>query len=322
MPAMVTGAAGQDGLIMCQRLSNLGYEVIATVRPGQSPEGIQTCANDVEVHELDLADPRQVRSFVQEVSPTLVFNFGGISSLTDAHDDPERTWTVNFESVVAMLEGIRSLQHRGHEVRFLQASSALAVRDQQEVSHCPYSNAKFAAMRSVAEARQKHGIFATSAILYSHESPLRTPAFFTRRVTMGVARIARGLSDHLSLHSTSGFRDWGWAPEYVEACRLMLNMSAPEDLILATGKVVPIREFVALAFESIGSSNWQDYVSVNENGEPPIAPSALRGDPRQAAASLGWRSTSTIPAIAQAMVSFDLKLIDDQRAMWCPDFSL
>jgi GDPmannose 4,6-dehydratase len=328
MKALITGVAGQDGTLLSQMLTAEGHEVIGLIKPGSSTETLVSYAPAVQIVECDLGDPNRLEQLIIEIAPEQIYNFGGISSLVEAALHPELTHRVNVGSVEAILAAMKTLASRSrgttHTTRFVQAASG-TVFEGTEVSpqdertpRCPitpYAIAKAQTLELIDVARQQ-GLFATAAILYNHESPLRGEGFVTRRITQGAARIAAGLQDHLELGNLDVARDWGWAPDYVRGMRAILGAETPHDYVLGTGTSHELTEFLALAFEAAGISDWESVVRTNADFRRHTDPTLLRGDSTRAYRELGWQHTKTFEQLASAMVEYDRMLIDDPQALW------
>ena len=321
--ALITGAAGQDGILLSQLLVADGYRVIGLVKPGTPADELHRYAGSVEVVDCDLGDPVDLRSVVLDVAPDEIFNLGGISSIMESVNNPEMTHRVNVGAVDTILS---AMAERGPGTcRFVQASSGtifegsdVPLQDERtpRSPHTPYAVAKAAAMDLITAAREERGLFASAAILYNHESPLRGAGFVTRRITEGAARIAAGLDDVLELGNIDVCRDWGWAPDYVRGMRLMMAAERPDDYILATGQVNWLKDFLAIAFTAAGIEDWQQHVHTREDLRRTTDPTILRGDSTRAYEELGWRHTRTFPEIAEAMVAYDMLLLADPEALW------
>jgi GDPmannose 4,6-dehydratase len=215
-------------------------------------------------------------------------------------------------------------ENPGHG-RLVQASSGTIfektdVAPQNEATprapHSPYAKAKAEAMDLIAQYRSDHGVHASAAILYNHESPLRGSGFVTRRITEGVARIAAGLQQGLELGNLDVLRDWGWAPDYVRGMQLMMRAAEPRDYILATGQNHQLGEFLDLAFAAVGIDNWTDHVTVREDLKRDSDPVVLKGDSSAAYRDLGWQHTKSFAEMVQAMVDFDRQLLVNPDALW------
>jgi GDPmannose 4,6-dehydratase len=324
MRALITGAAGQDGTILCSMLNGSGYHVIGVVKPGTHTGLVQRYAPGIELVEADLADADMLHRLVDDLRPDEIYNLGGFSAPGEswAHQDEVRR--INVDAVAAMLAGMRSGNALG---RFFQASSASIFegvdRSPQTEAfephpRSPYAISKLDAMTLVRQAREQ-GLFAVSGIMYNHESPLRGENFVTRRVSMGVARIASGLQERLELGDIEVARDWGWAPDYVRGMRLMLKADRPRDFLLATGISHRLSFFISRAFLAVGISDWGPLVVSTSDRARPVDTNLLVGDSRAAQVELGWRHTVAFDDIATAMVRHDQALLADPEALWpCP----
>ncbi|MBI1351807.1 MAG: NAD-dependent epimerase/dehydratase family protein [Actinomycetales bacterium] len=324
MRALVTGAAGQDGTILASKLCREGHQVVGVLKPGTDPAELLRYAPCTELVECDLADAAQLESIVVEAQPDQVFNFGGISSIMESVENPELTVQVNVEAVRALLRGVRTLARRGRTPALIEAASGTifegADRSPQTESspyapQTPYARSKAEAI-AILNAARDEGLFAASAILYNHESPLRGDRFVTRKISKAVARIARGMQDTLELGNIEVARDWGWAPDYVDAMRKMAGAARPHDYVLATGISHRLSFFIQRAFRAVGISDWRMHVVTASEHERPVDSNILVGDSRAAYLELGWRHTVDFDHIATKMVEYDLLLLDDPDALW------
>jgi len=310
---LVTGASGQDGSYLIERLVAEGSEIHAVTRePGASSDGTTR-------HICDLGDPAQISRLIADVEPEVVFNLAGISSVAFSWQKPIETVQVSGLAVVALLEACHALQERtGHAVRVVQASSSEifgAAEHSPQVESTPirplspYGAAKALAHNSVGVYRARD-LFCSSAILYNHESPRRPDTFVTRKITQGAARIAAGLDRTLSLGNLDARRDWGWAPDYVDAMVRMSRADQPGDFVIATGETHAVRDFVAAAFLRAGIADWQSRVDIDPRFLRPADVHEMRGDPSKARDTLGWSPTRTFSDVVNAMVDYDLALLD------------
>lgn len=320
--ALITGAAGQDGILLSRLLLADGYRVTGMIKPGMSGAVLHAYAPRVEVVDCDLADRQGLRDLIARVQPDEVYNLGGVSSIVESVNHPEMTHRVNVGAVEVMLGAIVGLPR---PCRFVQAASGTIfegseVEPQNEETprspRTPYAVAKAESLDLLAHAREVDGVHASGAILYNHESPLRGSGFVTRRITEGAARIAAGLQDTLELGNTDVCRDWGWAPDYVRGMRLMMAAEVPDDYILATGQAHWLNEFLEIAFETVGIADWHDRVVTRDDLRRTTDPVLLRGDSSKARATLGWSHTRTFAQIAQEMVTYDVRLIKEPQALW------
>lgn len=320
--ALITGAAGQDGILLSQLLLAEEYRVVGLIKPGTSGAVLHAYAPRVEVVDCDLADLSALGDLVTRVQPDEVYNLGGVSSIVESVNHPEMTHRVNVEAVEALVAAIAGLPRA---CSFVQAASGTVFEGSQvapqdehtpRTPRTPYARAKAHTLDIVAAARTEHGLHASAAILYNHESPLRGSGFVTRRITEGAARIAAGLQDTLELGNIEVCRDWGWAPDYVRAMRAMARADEPDDFILATGEAHWLSEFLELAFRAVGIDDWRTCVVTREDLRRDTDPVVLRGDSRKAYERLGWRHTRSFAQIAQEMVTYDTRLVRDPQALW------
>ena len=324
MRALITGAAGQDGTILSTMLSRDGIAVTGVIKPGSDAGHLRRYAPGVQVIECDLADADALQRCVADLCPDEVYNLGGFTAPGESWQHQDEVRRINVDAVAALLMGLRQGNPSG---RFFQASSASIFEGVDRAPQTetfepqpksPYAVSKAEAMQLVSQARQD-GLFAVSGILYNHESPLRGENFVTRRVSMGVARIAAGLQDRLELGDIEVARDWGWAPDYVRAMRLMLAADEPKDYLLATGISHRLSFFIKQAFAAVGITDWSDLVVSTTDRNRPVDTNLLVGDSRAAYVDLGWRHTVAFDDMAQAMVAHDQALLRDPEAVWpCP----
>ncbi|WP_170970118.1 GDP-mannose 4,6-dehydratase [Nocardioides jishulii] len=309
--ALITGVAGQDGSYLAEQLLADGVEVHGLVRRDDAttyvPEG-------ATLHVGDVTDPESTRALLNDLGPDLVVNLAAMSSVAQSWSEPELSYAVNAEAAMALLETVEEMADNGHEVRFVQASSAElfgspTVSPQDESTLLaptnPYGVAKATAHRAVAEARAR-GLHASSLILYNHESPRRPATFVTRKITMAAAAIARGEADDLALGNLDARRDWGWAPDYADAMVRAGRAEAPGDYVIATGVSHSVRDFVAAAFTAAGVDDWEQYVRVDPDFFRPADATELVGDASRARRALGWAPTRTFEQVVAAMVAADL----------------
>jgi GDPmannose 4,6-dehydratase len=318
---LITGAAGQDGTILSTWLARDGADVVGLVKPGTPHRRLRQYVPGIDIVEVDLIDADSLRSLVKDVQPTHVYNFGGFTAPAESWDKADEVHATNVESVRTILDSLTSL---GNESRFFQASSSHIFegtdRSPQDATFdfspaSPYAKSKAEALGLVRRYRDEHGLFAVSGILYNHESPLRSENFVTRKVSMAVARIAAGFQETLELGDIEVARDWGWAPDYVRAMRLMMEADSPSDYVLATGISHRLSFFVAKAFAAAGISDWRERV-VTSGSDRPVDTNKMVGDSRRAYLDLGWRHTVDFDSMAAAMVAYDQALLADPDLLW------
>ncbi|WP_243395229.1 GDP-mannose 4,6-dehydratase [Nocardioides currus] len=312
--AFVTGIGGQDGSYLAERLLADGTEVHALVLRDES--AATYTPPEVVTHVGDLGDVEATRRLVLDLAPDEVYNLAAISSVAQSWDEPDLTAHVNGLAAVALMESARQV---GDHVRFVQASSAEIFGEpdaspQSERTPVrplnPYGAAKAFAHLSVAVQRSR-GLHASSLVLYNHESPRRPERFVTRKITSGVAAIARGRADILTLGNLDARRDWGWAPDYVDAMLRAARTDEADDFVVATGVGHTVRDFVEAAFRHAGISDWEPLVATDPAFVRPADATDLTGDPTHARDRLGWEPTVDFDGIVAAMVAADLALLDE-----------
>jgi GDPmannose 4,6-dehydratase len=311
--ALLTGITGQDGGYLAERLLADGRQVHGLVRPGDRVDELRARVPGVLLHEGDLADAAGLRELVLRVRPDEIYNLGGIASVAQSWARPLLTAQVSGFGAAGVLEAAWQLHRAGHPVRVLQASSAEmfgvpAASPQSEATPLgpvsPYGAAKAFAHHLVGVYRGR-GLAAASCILYNHESPRRPAGYVTRKITRAAVRIAAGQQDFLTLGSLDTRRDWGWAPDYVDAMVRVVRHPEPDDYVIATGRSHSIRDFAAAAFAAAGIPQWQEYVRIDPALARPAEAVELVGDAGKANRVLGWRPRVAFPEIVRRMVEAD-----------------
>ncbi|MFN2375617.1 MAG: GDP-mannose 4,6-dehydratase [Candidatus Binatia bacterium] len=305
----MTGVSGQDGSYLAEQVLAEGAEVFGLVRPGHGPvpEGVQLL-------EGDLRDLASLQRAVAACRPDEVYNLAAAAFVPGSVADPAATDAINSLGVenlaAALASGASSarLCHASSSEIFAAAMGRPCREDDAPAPNTPYGESKARAHRFVAGLRQR-GVFACSAILFNHESPRRPPRFVTRKITMAAARIARGLQQTVTLGNLDAVRDWGYAPEYVEAMRRMMRADVARDYVVATGRAATVRDFARLAFARVGL-DWEDRV-LQDLAFVRSTDATLRiGDPSRIRRELGWQATTTLEELVRIMVDADLAHID------------
>lgn len=314
---LITGISGQDGGYLAEQLLAGGDEVHGLVReqdrPG--PDASGPALEGAHIHIADLTDTPALTGLIDDVAPDEIYNLAGISSVARSWAEPVTTGEVSGLAVAAVLQAALELSERlGRQVRVVQAASAEifgnpAASPQDESTPIapvtPYGAAKAYAHHLVGVYRGR-GLHAVSAILYNHESPRRPTTFVTRKITRTAALIARGEADELVLGNLDARRDWGWAPDYVDAMVRACRHDVPSDYVIATGVAHSVSEFVAAAFARAGIEDWQRHVRVDSAFVRPVDAAELTGDSTRARADLGWAPTVDFERVVAAMVDADL----------------
>ncbi|MEU1930570.1 GDP-mannose 4,6-dehydratase [Streptomyces sp. NPDC019826] len=323
--ALITGVTGQDGSYLSELLLEKGYTVHGLIRRSSSfnteridhiYQGPEEANRSFVLHHADLSDGVALVNLLRDIQPDEVYNLGAQSHVRVSFDAPLYTGDVTGLGTVRLLEAVRA---SGIETRVYQASSSemfgASPPPQNEKTpfhpRSPYSVAKVYSYWATVNYREAYGMFATNGILFNHESPRRGETFVTRKITRGVARIKAGLQDRLHLGNLDAVRDWGYAPEYVEAMWRMLQCETPDDYVVATGEGVSVRQFLEYAFEHAGL-DWAEHVRYDPKYERPSEVDALIGDASKAEERLGWKPEVKSRELAQIMVDADIRLLSDQ----------
>ena len=318
--ALISGITGQDGSYLAELLLDKGYEVHGLIRRSSSfstgrIEHLYRDPHEADVrlflHYSDLTDASSLITTLNRVRPDEVYNLGAQSHVKVSFDMPEFTADSTAMGNLRLLEAIR---HADWPIRFYQAGSSemfgkVAESPQSETTpfypRSPYAVAKVFAHWMTIQYREAYGLFASNGILFNHESPRRGATFVTRKITRGIASIIAGTETKLYLGNLDARRDWGYAPEYVEAMWRMLQHDEPDDFVVATGEMHTVREFVELAFSLVGM-DWHDFVEIDPRYFRPTEVDELCGDASKASRILGWSSTTGFADLVRTMVEADL----------------
>lgn len=310
--ALICGISGQDGAYLAKLLIGQGYRVVGTSRDaliGSFHGLLRLDIRDrVEICSMALNDFRSVLQTLNRVVPDEVYNLAGQSSVGLSFDQPVET----VESVtIGTLNLLEAIRFTGRNIRFYNAGSSECFGNSGDMPcnesspfrpRSPYAVAKAAAFWQVANYREAYGLHACSGILFNHESPLRPERFVTQKIVRAAQRIAAGSPEKLVLGNLGIRRDWGWAPEYVDAMWRMLQLDVPTDFVIATGHSHSLEEFVALAFSIVGL-DWRDHVSSDRRLFRPTDIETSRADPSLAADMLGWRAGHYMPDVVKSMMA-------------------
>jgi GDPmannose 4,6-dehydratase len=309
--ALICGISGQDGSYLAKLLISKDYIVYGTSRDSQmSPfRNLQTLGIKSLVHLESMAinDFRSVIQVITKVQPDEIYNLAGQTSVGLSFEQPVETLESITLGTLNIIEAIRFI---GRPVKFYNAASSEVFGDTRGLSadestpfspRSPYAVAKAAAFWEVANYREAYGIYACSGILFNHDSPLRPERFVTQKIVTAACLIAEGKQEKLELGNIEIQRDWGWAPDYVEAMYLMLQQDEPDDYVIATGESYKLKVFISLTFDSLGL-NWQDHVVLNNSLCRPTDISISRGNPEKAAKTLSWKARYSIHEIIKMMI--------------------
>jgi GDPmannose 4,6-dehydratase len=338
--ALITGITGQDGAYLAELLLSKGYEVHGIKRRASSfnTDRIDHLYQDPHergvrmfLHYGDMTDATNLIRIVQLVQPDEIYNLAAQSHVAVSFETPEYTANADALGTLRILEAIRILG-LSERTRFYQASTSEMYGQVLEIPQrettpfyprSPYGAAKVYAYWITVNYREAYGLYACNGILFNHESPIRGETFVTRKITRGLARIAEGLQDCVFLGNLDSLRDWGHARDYVEAQWLMLQQSAAEDYVIATGEQHSVREFVQLSGAELGmqiefrgsgvdeqgidTRTGRTVVKVDSRYFRPTEVATLLGDPRKAREKLGWQARTSFAALVKEMVADDLE---------------
>ena len=312
--ALIFGISGQDGAYLAKLLIDQGYDVHGTSRDaeGSSLTNLRALgiSEQVRLHSATLADFRSVAQTVQNIRPAEIFNLAAQSSVGLSFQQPVETIDSIMHGTINILEAIRFL---GLETRLYNASSSecfgnTSVPAEETMPfhpRSPYAVGKAASFWAVANYREAYNLFACSGLLFNHESPLRPTRYVTQKIVRGAADIAERKADKLTLGALDLARDWGWAPDYVDAMARMLKHDKPEDFVIATGVPSKLQDFVDAAFRCFGL-DWSTHVESDQAFMRPSDISLSVGDPTKARKLLGWSATTKMPDLVGKLVEAEL----------------
>jgi GDPmannose 4,6-dehydratase len=323
--ALICGISGQDGAYLAKLLLEKGYIVYGTSRDAQ----ISSFRNlfrlgileKVKVESAALNDFRSVLQVFAKVNPDEVYNLAGQSSVGLSFEQPVETLESIATGTLTLLEVIRFI---GKPIKFYSAGSSECFGDAGNQAadentpfrpRSPYGVAKAASFWEVANYREAYNIFACSGILFNHESPLRPERFVTQKIISSACRIALGLQDKLSLGNLSIERDWGWAPEYVEAMYLMLQQEQPDDYVIATGTSHNLESFVQSTFSAL-NLDWRDHVIVDSTLLRPTDITYGKANPTKAKEKLGWQAKNHMNEIIEIMIKEKIEFLNQKKSVY------
>jgi GDPmannose 4,6-dehydratase len=313
--ALITGITGQDGAYLAKFLLDKGYKVFGTYRRLSTPNfwRLQYLGifEQIELLPVDLLDSFSIIESIKIARPEEIYNLAAQSFVGASFEQPLASAEITGLGVVKFLEAIRNI---APDVKFYQASTSEMFGDNLYIEQSedtpfdpssPYAAAKLYAHSMVRIYRKGYGLFACNGILFNHESPLRGLEFVTRKITNAVAKICLGLEDCVELGNIEAKRDWGFAPEYVEAMWLMLQQPNPDDYVIATDETHTIQEFLEIAFNAAGM-DWRKYIKIDERFMRPVDVRFLKGNYRKSLDKLGWEPKTRFNDLAEIMLKSDL----------------
>jgi GDPmannose 4,6-dehydratase len=324
--ALITGITGQDGSYLADLLLGKGYRVIGLIRRHAVPHfpNIQHILDKVVLLDADLADFSSLVSAIKTCQPNEVYHLAAQSYVGVSFVQPTYTGDITGLGVTRVLEAVR-LACPSARV-YNAASSELFGGCLEEPLNeetpfqpvSPYAVAKLYGHHMADVYRRSYGMFVASGILFNHESPRRGMEFVTRKISRGVAKIAVGLREKIRLGNLDAMRDWGYAPEYVEAMWMMLQASEAEDYVIATGTKYSVREFLELAFKCVGIADYSKYVELDASLLRPTDVPSLKGDPSKVKSKLGWKPRMQFEELVRCMVDADVRLLTESSDIGSP----
>ncbi len=324
--ALITGITGQDGSFLAELLLKKGYEVHGIIRRASTfnTKRIEHLYQDPHesgkrliLHYGDLGDANSIRKLIYIIEPDEIYNLGAQSHVRVSFDIPEYTANITGLGVLRILEAIKDYQENGgaKKIKLYQASSSEMFgsspppHNESTPFHprSPYACAKAFAYYATVNYREAYGIFACNGIPFNHESERRGETFVTRKITRGIARIKAGLDKKIYLGNLDARRDWGYAPEYMEAAWRILQQPKPDDFVIGTGESHSVKDFVIAAFDAAGISNWKKYVAIDKRYFRSTEVDNLIADTTKAQQVLKWKPKTSFKDLVKIMVDYDLK---------------
>ena len=321
--AFITGIAGQDGSYLAEFLLNKGYEVHGMIRWDSvfltertehiiAKDEYHTPGAKLFLHYGDMTDSGSIEKLILKIQPAEGYHLAAMAHVRVSFDMPEYTANTDALGTLRILEAIKN---SGLAIKFYMASSSEMFGNspppQSEFTpfypRSPYAVSKLFSHHSTRLYREAYGIFAVNGILFNHESSRRGPTFVTKKITRAVARIKAGLDKKLYLGNLDAKRDWGFAPEYVEAMHRMLQQEKPDDFVIATGEAHSVRDFLQEAFQYAGLGGWEPYVEFDPRYLRPAEVEVLIGDARKAKEKLGWEASIKFKELVRIMIDADFR---------------
>ena len=314
--ALITGITGMDGSHLADFLLDKGYEVFGMERRTSTKNRVNTSHLENKITFLmgDLTDQNSLLRVLKESDPDEVYNLASQSFVKESWNTPEQSADATGVGTLRMLEAIRMSEI---SPKFYQASTSemfgkmedLANEDTKFHPRSPYGVAKLYAHWISVNYRESYDMFNVCGLLFNHESERRGREFVTRKITDGVARIQLGLEDYVTLGNLDVKRDWGYAPDYVEAMWMMLQQDTPQNYVIATGEYHTLEDFLDSSFKHIGIDDWSKYVKQDERYMRPADVYYLRGDSTRAKNELGWEPKTSFEDMVSKMVTNDIELL-------------
>jgi GDPmannose 4,6-dehydratase len=313
--ALICGVSGQDGAYLADFLISKGYEVWGSTRNlntlNSSRLEFLGVLKKITIIEMDSQDPANVGNIISKINPNEIYYLSGQSSVGLSFEEPMK----NFSSIVfGCLNFLEAIRRIDSSIRFFNAGSGDCFGDTKGLAAnestsfnplSPYGLSKASATSLTKMYRDIYGLFASTAILFNHESPLRSREFVTKKIVAAACRIKNGSDEKLSLGNIDVERDWGWAPDYVEAMWKIINSDSPDDFIVATGNSISLKEFIAEVFDQCGL-DWRDHVNFDRALLRKSEAKFSLADPNKAKQILGWQASLSGRDVARVLVTTEL----------------
>lgn len=324
--ALITGITGQDGSYLAELLLKKDYRVYGLVRrlSASNYERIEHILPDISLIQGDMLDQVSLMHALNEARPDEVYNLASMSHVGTSFSQPLTSAEVTGVGVTRLLEAIRAVGYPG--IRFYQASTSELFGQAKQFPQSektpfhprsPYGVSKLYAHWATINYRESYGMHASTGILFNHESPRRALDFVTRKITYGLARIAYGLQEKLSLGNLDAYRDWGYAGDYVEAMWLMLQQDKPDDYVIATGETHSVEEFVRTACSYVNIKDYSSVIDIDPALYRPSDVQTLIGDASKAKRVLGWQPRMSFEELVASMIQSDLRKVQYSENQHC-----
>lgn len=323
--ALIIGISGQDGSYLARLLLKKDYRIVGTSRDANLSSfknldrlGIR---NNLDFYSMSLTDFRSVIQILKKIMPDEIYNLAGQSSVGLSFEQPVETFNSISMGTLNLLEALRLLDYKGKLYSagssecFGNCNGYAANENTPFHPRSPYAMAKSAAYWAVANYRESYGLYACSGLLFNHESPLRPDRFVTRKIVSTACRIANGSNEKLTLGNIEIQRDWGWAPEFVDAMWRMLQQPYPQDFVIATGHTYSLRDFIECVFSILGL-NWQNHTESNPKFLRPTDIIKSRADTRKANELLKWSAQYKMPEVVKMMVEAEINIQSNEHVVF------
>lgn len=323
--AIITGVLGQDGYFLARQLSEKGYEILGVsktideIRANQLKKEIP----NIQLFKIDITNSEQIGDLIDRWKPNEIYNLAGFSSVRDSWKNPDLVNEINHGGIKNILsESLRHQDKFKRSMKIYQASSSeifgstISTPQNESTAFAPtspYGHSKLAGHLEAVRYREKFGLFVSIGILFNHESHLRSPQFVTRKISLEAAKIYSGIPSKLVLGNMNAARDWGYAPDYVDAMWRMMDYPNPDTFVIATGVSTSVSQIAQFALNYVGVQDWQSLIEFDSKEIRPIEPTHLVGDFKKALNLLGWKPSRMAKEIIETMVDEDIRELNSKK---------